>query len=87
MRKYPALKLAFEALRVGGAVPAILNAANEVAVERFLDGDLGFIGITRLVEEVLSQVTGTFEDSFEDRVRADQVARQIAKELRAPTSH
>ena len=87
LRKYPSLGLAFEALRQGGAVPAILNAANEIAVDRFLKGDLEFIAITRLVEEVLSQVTDSFEDSFEDRVRADQVARKIAKELRAPTSH
>ncbi len=87
LRKYPSLGLAFEALRQGGAVPAILNAANEIAVDRFLKGDLEFIAITRLVEEVLSQVTDSFEDSFEDRVRADQVARKIAKELGAPTSH
>jgi 1-deoxy-D-xylulose-5-phosphate reductoisomerase len=51
--RFPCLRLAFEALRAGGALPAALNAANEVAVDAFLDGRLGFAGIPEVIERTL----------------------------------
>lgn len=51
--RFPALRLARQALRQGGAAPAILSAANEVAVEAFLSERIGFLDIARMVEEVM----------------------------------
>ena len=48
-QRYPCLELAREALRSGGAMPAVLNAANEIAVQRFLDGEIGFCDIARVM--------------------------------------
>ncbi|MEQ9144675.1 MAG: 1-deoxy-D-xylulose-5-phosphate reductoisomerase [Parvibaculaceae bacterium] len=59
LQKFPALGLAREALRIGGAAPTILNAANEVAVAAFLAEKIGFLDIATAVEEVLSDFQGT----------------------------
>jgi 1-deoxy-D-xylulose-5-phosphate reductoisomerase len=55
MLRFPALRLARNALRAGGGAPTVLNAANEVAVQGFLDRTIGFLDITRVVEEVLAR--------------------------------
>src|SRR5437764_1145321 len=54
-RRYPAVGLAYAACRAGGSMPAVLNAANEVAVERFLAGELPFTGIVEVVSRVLDK--------------------------------
>ena len=54
-RRYPAVALAYQACRGGGSMPAVLNAANEVAVERFLAGELPFTGIVEIVSRVLEK--------------------------------
>ena len=51
--KFPSLRLAREAGRAGGTMPAVFNAANEVAVARFVDGKIGFLGIFETVEQVM----------------------------------
>jgi 1-deoxy-D-xylulose-5-phosphate reductoisomerase len=51
--RFPCLQLAYRALRSGGTVPVVLNAANEVAVEMFLDGKLGFTAIPRVIEKAM----------------------------------
>jgi 1-deoxy-D-xylulose-5-phosphate reductoisomerase len=56
--RFPALRLAREAMRTGAMAPCVLNAANEVAVEAFLTGRLGFLHIARLVAEVLEGAAG-----------------------------
>jgi 1-deoxy-D-xylulose-5-phosphate reductoisomerase len=53
--RFPALRIAREALRAGGAAPLIMNAANEVAVARFLAGDIGFLDIARVVDAMLER--------------------------------
>lgn len=82
--RFPALRLAREALRAGGAAPAILNAANETAVDSFLGGEIGFLGIAETVEEVLQSWEGSglgaianSPSSF-DEVRAIDAAARIA---------
>lgn len=82
--RFPALTLAREALRAGGAAPAILNAANETAVERFLEGRIGFLDIAAVVDEVLQSWEGSglgaianSPSSF-DEVRAIDAAARIA---------
>jgi 1-deoxy-D-xylulose-5-phosphate reductoisomerase len=75
---FPALDLAFEAGREGGSSPAVLNAADEVAVAAFLDGRLGFLGITEVVSATLETVDWRSLDSVEDVIAADREGREIA---------
>lgn len=81
LKRFPALGLAFAAMEAGGAAPAVLNAANEVAVEAFLEGRIGFLEIAKIVEETLSRgPQGTIE-TIDSAVSVDQQARRVAKEL------
>ena len=75
---FPALDLAFEAGREGGSSPAVLNAADEVAVAAFLDGRLGFLGITEVVSATLETADWRSLDSVEDVIAADREGREIA---------
>ena len=84
LARFPALRLAREALQAGGAAPAILNAANETAVGCFLDGQIGFLGIAEVVDEVLQSWEGSglgaianSPSSF-DEVRTIDAAARIA---------
>ncbi|MGR0480160.1 MAG: 1-deoxy-D-xylulose-5-phosphate reductoisomerase [Candidatus Electronema sp. V4] len=76
--RFPALGLAFAALQEGGVKPAVLNAANEVAVAAFLEEKIGFTDIARVVEAVLAQF-GTGNDlDLEEILAADRKARELA---------
>ena len=77
LRRFPALGLAFAALRQGGAAPAALNAANEVAVARFLADEIRFPDIPRLVEAALAEAPAR-ADSLDALFAADADARQRA---------
>ena len=81
-RKYPCLALAFQAGRAGGTFPTVLNAANEVAVERFLTRRLGYMGIPRLIDAALEAHGGVADPDFEDVVAADEWAREFARDWR-----
>ena len=76
--RFPALGLAFEAGRAGGLAPAVLNAANEVAVARFLAGGIGFLDIPACVEQVLHNHEGGPAGSVGAVLEADRKARQEA---------
>ncbi len=78
--RFPALRLARQALRAGGSVPALLNAANEVAVEAFLGRRIGFLDIAAVVEEVLLRLPGDECRSIDDIVERDGAARRVARE-------
>ena len=79
--RFPALRLAREALDAGGAAPAILNAANEVAVHGFLDGRVSFLGIAEVVEECLQRLPITTINAIEDVRAVDAETRSVAAEL------
>ncbi len=79
--RFRCLQLAYDVLAMGGTAPAILNAANEVAVAAFLDGDLPFLGISRLNDAVLSALPATAEGSLADVLSADADARRIARAM------
>lgn len=79
--RFPCLPLAYAALRAGGTAPAILNAANEVAVASFLDRRLPFPGIPRLIEATLAALPAGAEGSLDDVLAADAEARRIAAGL------
>ncbi|WP_193180170.1 1-deoxy-D-xylulose-5-phosphate reductoisomerase [Nisaea sediminum] len=78
MARFPALALARAALRSGGAMPAVLNAGNEIAVEGFLSGKLGFTGIAELVEEVMEAVDPAAPDTIDDVIGLDREIRAEA---------
>jgi 1-deoxy-D-xylulose-5-phosphate reductoisomerase len=77
-QRFPCLRLAYEALRAGGSAPVVLNAANEVAVERFLRGDLPFGRIPALIEDVLGRIGPLPVARLEDILRVDRLARDAA---------
>ena len=79
--RFPALGLARQALKAGGAAPTILNAANEVAVQGFLGGKIGFLDICRVVERSLEQTTHRTLASLDDVYAVDAAARRNAEEI------
>ncbi|ODT63571.1 MAG: 1-deoxy-D-xylulose-5-phosphate reductoisomerase [Phenylobacterium sp. SCN 69-14] len=87
LRRFPALKIAKEALEAGGAAPAVMNAANEVAVAAFLDRKIGFLDIAATVAETLERVAGerlntaSGGDVLEDARQVDAMARRIAGDI------
>jgi len=76
---FPCLKLAWQAMAAGGTAPAILNAANEVAVSAFLQGRAAFLAIPALVANALSTLSSESADTLEGLLTADQRARQITQ--------
>lgn len=79
--RFPALRLAFEALERGGVSCAVLNAANEVAVDAFLNNHISFTRITAIVEETMACVHGGSDAVLNDLLEADKNARLTADEL------
>jgi len=79
--RFPATRLAREAIEAGGAAPAILNAANEVAVAAFLAGQIGFTRIAAMVEQTLSRYSAPVPRELADVLRVDSEARAYAGEL------
>ena len=80
--RFGALRLAADAMRAGGTAGAVLNAANEVAVARFLEGDLPFPAITETVAEVMDRTEFTPVTDLESIRSADQAAREEATTCR-----
>jgi 1-deoxy-D-xylulose-5-phosphate reductoisomerase len=78
LERYPLLRLAREAGQRGGTYPCAFNAANEVAVDAFLDGRAGFSDIAPIVEEALERVDGAPARDVNELVVADGEARRLA---------
>ncbi len=78
--RFPCLRLAFDALRAGGRAPAVLNAANEIAVQAFLDGEIGFTRIPAVIESTLTAAAPGPADTLDDVLAADAEARALARE-------
>lgn len=79
-QRFPALALAYQAGRMGGLAPVVLNAADEVAVEAFLKGQIGYLEIPWLLEKVLQQ-TPSGPLTWDNIFQADLEARELAREL------
>jgi len=81
VHRFPAVELAYQACRQGGSMPAVLNAANEVAVERFLAGELPFTAIVDMVKRVLDRHSADVSaiSSVEDALHWDAWARNEAR--------
>lgn len=78
VENFPCLTMAYEAAALGGAAPAWLSAANEVAVQAFLDDRISWRGITRLVEQTLEQYEPLVPGSLSELLEADRRAREVA---------
>lgn len=81
LQRFPCLRLAQEAWRAGGTASAVLNAANEVAVHAFLEGQINFTSIPEVIESTLAEVTLREADSFEAILEEDALARTCANEM------
>ena len=77
-KRFPALRVAREALGAGGGAPTVLNAANEVAVEGFLAGKLGFLDISKVVEDTLETMPTRPPGTIEEVWELDCEARRLA---------
>ncbi len=79
--RFPALRLARSALGAGGCAPTVLNAANEVAVEGFLAGKIGFLDICEVVEKVLEALPGYALENLDDVAAIDMEARKVTEKI------
>jgi 1-deoxy-D-xylulose-5-phosphate reductoisomerase len=80
-KKYPALSLTYDALSAGGTMPCVLNAANEVAVDAFLEEKIPFTGISRLVSDTMAEHDVLKAETIEEIVGVSDWARQKALEI------
>jgi len=80
-KRFPAIGFGYQALRMGGTAPTILNAANEVAVEAFLNNNLSFTSIADTVMRVLDKIPVTLASDLEAILHADAKAREIAADF------
>jgi 1-deoxy-D-xylulose-5-phosphate reductoisomerase len=82
LTRFPSLRLARDVLKAGGAAPTVLNAANEIAVGRYLGGDIGFLDIAANVEHALAKVSGKAVSTLDEILAVDAEARRVAKEFK-----
>ena len=78
LSRFPALRLAYDALKAGGTAPAVLNAANEIAVHAFLERKISFRGISEILERTMERVPSENSLDLESILAADRLAREIS---------
>lgn len=81
METFRNLGLAYEALKIGGNMPCVLNAANEIVVEAFLQDKIGFLQMSDVIEKTMHKVSMINNPTLDDYINSDKEARTIAKEL------
>src|SRR5256885_16543600 len=81
LKKFPCLRLAYDAAEAGGAKTIALNAADEVAVAAFLDGKIAFNDIPRTIEKVLDETSPTHPESIDEVLETDSRARNLASDV------
>lgn len=79
---FPCLSLAFEALHKGGNMPCVLNAANEIAVEKFLKGGIRFIQIPEVIEQTMNKISYIAKPSYQDYIQSNEEARRLAQSVK-----
>ena len=80
-QQFPCLKLAFDALEAGGSAAALMNAANEIAVDAFLERQIGFRQINQVIANVMSSLPAYAVDNLDDLLEQDRRARSLARSL------
>jgi len=81
LEKFRCLALAYRALKEGESMPAVMNAANEIAVEQFLDGKIGFMQIAQIIEQTMDAHKAHDLKSIDEVLKADQWGRKTALEI------
>ncbi len=81
LKKFRCIELAYSAIRIGGTMPAVMNAANEIAVEAFLNRQIKFLDIPVIIEKVMSSHNASPVDDIDSVIEADRWARNIAIDL------
>ena len=81
VKKFPALRLAYQAFRAGGSATCTLNAADEIAVEAFLGGQISFPSIAAVVEETLTRVPNREAGSVQEILQIDELSREVARSV------
>lgn len=81
-QRFPCLELAYQALRNGGGAPAVFNAANEIAVERFLQNELPYLSIPKLIEAVLEQIASASVPNIDALLALDSEARVLGRKFK-----
>jgi 1-deoxy-D-xylulose-5-phosphate reductoisomerase len=81
LKRFPCLRLAIEAMEAGGTAPAVLNAANEIAVQSFLDGQIKFTAIPAIIEATLARIPSRPVDALATVLASDTEARDVALAL------
>jgi 1-deoxy-D-xylulose-5-phosphate reductoisomerase len=81
LQRFPAVKLAYQAIQEGGTMPAVLNAANEIAVQAFLEGRIRFSGIPEIIERTMQQHDKRPMDSLETVLGAHHAALLAAEQF------
>lgn len=79
--KFPCLGLAYRAIKTGGTMPAVLNGANEIAVARFIDREISFTDIPKLIETAMNAYNVKYNYTLDDVLEADKWAREFTKSL------
>jgi 1-deoxy-D-xylulose-5-phosphate reductoisomerase len=87
LQRFPCLRLAYEAIKAGGIMPTVLNAANEIAVEAFLNEQVRFTDIARIIERSMAQFKADCADTLEHVLAADRQARDVANAMIAELKH
>jgi 1-deoxy-D-xylulose-5-phosphate reductoisomerase len=81
MERFPNLAYAYEAVRKGGNMPCVLNAANEVVVASFLKDEIGFQRMSEIIRQTMDKASFISSPAYEDYVETDKEARRIAAEM------
>ena len=81
LKRFPCLRLAMEAIKAGGIMPTVLNAANEIAVEAFLNEQIRFTDIPVVIEQSMGKFSATQADTLEHILEADEQARAQAHQV------
>ncbi len=81
LQRFPCLKLAYDAIKAGGIMPTVLNAANEIAVEAFLNEQVRFTDIAKIIEQSMAKFQPDCADTLEHILTADQQARDVANAI------
>lgn len=81
MKTFRNLKLAIDSMERGGNIPAVMNAVNEIAVEAFLQNQIGFLDMSDMIEEVLNKTEYIASPTLEELIHQDEIARKSATQL------
>jgi 1-deoxy-D-xylulose-5-phosphate reductoisomerase len=81
LQRFPCLRLAYEAINAGGIMPTVLNAANEIAVDAFLNEQVKFTDIPNIIEQCMGKFTAKKADGLDEVLEIDQQARIISQQI------